>query len=254
MVIELIEEEMPAIVKANKIFEVPEKLPMAVIQQPLQMLPPLFPKPTLRHPNQLDKIYQHPYRIFQDPLHHLLSHLYVSNRILEEPTNGPIHMRDLHLSVRLSDAITAFCLTFLADPPEVNQICDIILPHMKFTLRHVTRRHEYANFATSQLSRNNLQYIWSMIHSQPLYQLAYSTLHQRATLPPNFWTPTHFSNLTNDFYVNRPSTQWKRGVLSDSSTRSDSTTLLTIVTLPTVSFGSVNLITPTSTKLPKKSS
>jgi hypothetical protein len=72
--------------------------------------------------------------MFQDPLHHPSLHLYFSNGTLEDPTNGPIvHMRDLHLSVRLSNTITAFCLTFLADPPEVNQIRDITLPYMKFT-------------------------------------------------------------------------------------------------------------------------
>jgi hypothetical protein len=67
--------------------------------------------------------------MFQDPLHHLSSHLNFSNGTLKEPTIGPIHMHDLvHLSVRLSNTVTSFCLTFLADPPEVNQIRNITLP------------------------------------------------------------------------------------------------------------------------------
>ena len=68
MVIELIEEELPAIVAANHTFEAPEELPtMANIQQPTRMLPPLFPDPPLRHPDPLDEIHQHPFRMFQDP-------------------------------------------------------------------------------------------------------------------------------------------------------------------------------------------
>jgi hypothetical protein len=150
MVIELIEEELPAIVEANQTFEAPKELPMANIQQPIRMLPPLFPDPPLRHPNLLDKIHQHPFRMFQDPLHHPLSHLYFSNGTLEDPTNGPIHMCDLHLSVRLSNTITAFCLTFLTDPPEVNQIRNITLSYMQFTLHHVIRRHKPTLFNPSQ--------------------------------------------------------------------------------------------------------
>jgi hypothetical protein len=115
------------------------------------MLPPLIPNSPLWHLHPLNKIHQHPFEMFQDPLHHQLSHLYFSNGTLEDPTNGPIHLRDLHLSIRLSNTITAFCLMFLADPPEVNQTCGIALPNMKFTLRHITRRHESANFATNQL-------------------------------------------------------------------------------------------------------
>jgi hypothetical protein len=60
MVIELIEEELPAIVEANQLFQVPEELPMAIIQQPIQMLLPLFPNPPLRHPSLFDKIHHHP--------------------------------------------------------------------------------------------------------------------------------------------------------------------------------------------------
>jgi hypothetical protein len=82
MVIELIEEELPAIVDANQLFEAPEELLMANNQQPIQMLPPLFPDPPLRHPNPLDKIHQHPFCMFQDPLHHPSLHLYFSNGTL----------------------------------------------------------------------------------------------------------------------------------------------------------------------------
>ena len=57
-----------------------------------------------------------------------VSHLYFSNGTLEDPTNVPIHISNLHLSVCLSNIITDFCLTFLADPPEVKQIRDISLP------------------------------------------------------------------------------------------------------------------------------
>jgi hypothetical protein len=98
---------------------------MANIQQPIQMLLPLFPDPPLRHPNPLNKIHQHPFRMFQDSLHHPSLHLYFSNGTLEDPTNGPIHIRNLRLSVCLSNTITAFCLKFLADLPEINQIPDI---------------------------------------------------------------------------------------------------------------------------------
>ena len=105
------------------------------------------------------QIHQHPFRMIQDPPQNPSSHLYFSNRTLEDPTNGPIHMRNLHLSVRFSNTITVFCLTFLANPPEVNQICDILLPYMQFTLHHVSRRHESTNFATCQLPQDNLQYI-----------------------------------------------------------------------------------------------
>jgi hypothetical protein len=38
MVIELTEEELPVIIEANQLFEIPEELPMASIQQPVQML------------------------------------------------------------------------------------------------------------------------------------------------------------------------------------------------------------------------
>ena len=48
MVIELIEEELPAIVDAKQLFEAPEELLMANNQQPIRMLPPLFPDPPLR--------------------------------------------------------------------------------------------------------------------------------------------------------------------------------------------------------------
>jgi hypothetical protein len=95
MVIELFEEELPAIDEATQTFEAPEEQPMSYIQQPIRMLPPLFPDPPLRHPDPLDEIHQHPFRMFQDPLHYPSSHLYFSNGALEDPTNGPIHMRDL---------------------------------------------------------------------------------------------------------------------------------------------------------------
>jgi hypothetical protein len=96
MVIKLIEEELPAIVETNQVFEVPEELPVANIQQPVQMLPLLFPNPPLlRHPNPLNKIHQHPFRMLQDPLHHPLSRVHFSNGTLEDPTNGPIRMRDI---------------------------------------------------------------------------------------------------------------------------------------------------------------
>ncbi len=61
MVIELIEEELPAIVEATQPFEVPNELPVANIQQPVRMLPQLFPDPPLQHPNPLDKIHHHPF-------------------------------------------------------------------------------------------------------------------------------------------------------------------------------------------------
>jgi hypothetical protein len=149
MVIELIEEKLPAIVEANMTFEAPEELPMANIQQSIQMLLPLFPDPPLRHSNPLNKIHQHPFCMFQDPLHQPSSHPYFSNGTLEDPTNGPFHMRDLHLSVCLNNTITAFCLTFLANPSEVNQVRNITLPYMRFTLRHVIRRHEPTLFNPS---------------------------------------------------------------------------------------------------------
>jgi hypothetical protein len=91
MEIELIEEELPAIVEANQLFAVPYELPVANIQQPVRMLPPLFPNQPLRHPNPLDKIHHHPFCMFQDPLHHPLSDLYFSNRTFEGYANGPIH-------------------------------------------------------------------------------------------------------------------------------------------------------------------
>jgi hypothetical protein len=201
MVIELIGEELPAIVEANLLFEAPEELLMANIQQPIRMLTPLFPDPPLRHPNSLNKIHQHLFRMFQDPLHQSSLHLYFSNGTLEDPTNGPVHMRDLHLSVRLSNTITAFCLTFLADPPEVNQIRDITLPYMRFTLRHVIRRHESTLFNPSRVPRKNLQYIRSIIHTlnrSTNLLLQCFTDKQNSLL--SFWTPTHFSDLTDDFY------------------------------------------------------
>ena len=89
MVIELFEEELPAIVEATHTFEAPEELPMANIQQPIRMLPPLFPDQPLRHPDPLDKIHQHPFCMFQDPLHHPSSHLYYSNGTLKDPTTDP---------------------------------------------------------------------------------------------------------------------------------------------------------------------
>jgi hypothetical protein len=139
------------------------------------------------------QIHQHPFRMIQDPPQNPSSHLYFSNRTLEDPTNGPIHMRNLHLSVRFSNTITVFCLTFLANPPEVNQICDILLPYMQFTLHHVSRRHESTNFATCQLPQDNLQYIRECDpHSE----------EQNSLL--TFRTPIHFSNLTNDFYNEPP--------------------------------------------------
>jgi hypothetical protein len=61
MVIELIEEELPAIVEANQLFEIPVELPMANIQQPIRMLLPIFPDPPLRHPNPLDEVHHHPF-------------------------------------------------------------------------------------------------------------------------------------------------------------------------------------------------
>ena len=125
MVIELVEEKLPAIIEATHTFEAPEELPVANIQQPIQMLPPLFPDPPLRHPNALNNIHQHPFQMFQDPLHYPSLHLYFSNDTLEDPTNGPIHMCDLLLSVRLSNTIASFCLTFLADPPEVHLMAQI---------------------------------------------------------------------------------------------------------------------------------
>jgi hypothetical protein len=204
--IELIEEELPAIVEAYQLFEVPNDLPVvANIQQPVQMLLPLFPNPPSRHLNPLYKIHHYPFRMFQDPLHHPLSHLYFSNGTLEDPTNGPIHMCNLHLSVRLSNTITDLCLMYLADPPEVNQICEITLPYMKFTLRHVIRRYKTTNFATSRLPRNNLQYIRSMIHTlnRSTNLLTQHFIDKQNSLL-TFWTPTHFYNLTSDFYDEPP--------------------------------------------------
>ncbi len=119
----------------------------------------------------------------------------------EDPTNGPIHMRDLHLSVRLCNTITAFCLTFLADLPEVNQICDITLSYMRFTLRHVIRRHEPTLFNPSRVPCNDLQYICSTIHTlnrSTNLLLQHFTNEQYSFLC--FRTPTHFSDLTDDFY------------------------------------------------------
>jgi hypothetical protein len=156
MVIELIEEELPAIVEANQLFGLPEVLPVANIHQPARKLSPLFPDPPLQHPNPLNKIH-HPFQMFQDALHHPPSHLYFSNGTHEDPTNGPIHMRDLHLSVCLSNTITTFCLTFLADPPEVDQIRNITLSYMRFTLRDVIRRHKPTLFNPSRVPCNNLQ-------------------------------------------------------------------------------------------------
>jgi hypothetical protein len=185
--------------------------------------------------------------MFQDPLHHPSSHLYFSNGTLEDPTNGPIHMRNLHLSIRLSNTITAFCLTFLTDPPEVHQVRDITLSYMRFTLRHVTRRHEPTLFNPSRVPRDDLQYIRSMIHT---LNRSTNLLFQHFTDEQNsllsFRTPTHFSDLTDDFYDAPPA--------KPMETRSASTTILTIATLPTVSSRHVPFITTTSTKLPERSS
>jgi hypothetical protein len=110
-------------------------------------------------------------------------------------------MRDLHLSVRLSNTITAFCLTFLADPPEVNQVRNITLSDMRFTLRHVTRRHKPTLFNPSQVPCDHLQYIRSMIHTlNRSTNLLFQHFPDEKNSLLSFRTPTHFSNLTDNFY------------------------------------------------------
>jgi hypothetical protein len=169
------------------------------------MLLPLFPDPPFWHLNPLNEIHQHPFRMFQDPLHHPSSHLYFSNGTLEDPTS-PIHMRDLHLSVRLSNTITAFCLTFLAGQPEVNQIRDITLPKMRFTLRHVTWRHGPTLFNPSRVPRDTLQYIMSMIHTlnRSTNLLIQHFTDEQCSFLSLPRTPTHFSDLTDVIYDEPP--------------------------------------------------
>jgi hypothetical protein len=202
MMIERIEDKLIENVEANQVFEAPEEPPTDAIQQPVRMLPPLFPEPPLRHPNPLDPVHQHPFRMFQDPLHHPPPELYFSEGILDDPTNGSIHLHDLPLCVKLSNTITAFCLTFLAAPPEVNHIRDITLVYMKHTSLYITRLHYHPGFDALQLPRDHIQYVRSMRYT---LNRATNLLHQhfndeqRSLL--TLGTPTRFYDLTPDFYL-----------------------------------------------------
>ncbi|KAI2505925.1 Mitochondrial protein [Fragilaria crotonensis] len=204
MIIESIEEEFVEESATNPILEALNELPEAAIQQPVRMLPPIFPEPPLRHLNPLAPVHQRPYAMFQDPAHHPSSALMFSEATLDDPLNGTIHLRDLPLCIEISTTIAAFCLNFLAAPPEVHHIRDITSPDMKPISRHITLRHQMPSPNSSVFPRRQVLPTRHDSHSEPCYQLANPAFHRRTTLLLTFGIPDKYYDITRDFYENPP--------------------------------------------------
>ncbi|KAI2495895.1 hypothetical protein MHU86_18593 [Fragilaria crotonensis] len=168
------------------------------------MLPPLFPEPPLRHLNPLAPVHHRPYAMFQDPAHHPSSALMFSEATLDDPLNGTIHLRDLPLCIEISTTIAAFCLNFLAAPPEVHHIRDITSSDMKPISRHITLRHQMPSPNSSVFPRRQVLPTRHDSHSEPCYQLANPAFHRRTTLLLTFGIPDKYYDITRDFYENPP--------------------------------------------------
>ena len=164
-IIEIVEEEFVEESGTNPVFETLTERPVDANQQQIRTLSALFPDPPLRHLNLLAQIHQHPFTMFQDPLQHPSSELMFADAMLDDPLIGSIHLRDLPLCVELSNTIAAFCLNFLAAPPEVDQIRDITSLHMQPTSRHITKKHRTPDSNYSRLSRDEKLYLLSMTHT-----------------------------------------------------------------------------------------
>ena len=134
---------------ANQNFGEPNEVPSGATQQPIRVLPPLFPTPPLRHHNPLNENHQNPFEMFQDPSHTPASDLFFTDATLNDHVNGTIRNRDLPHCVMISNTIAAFCLTYLATPLDDLHIRDITLRHMKYTLVQITLHHQ--NLAANQL-------------------------------------------------------------------------------------------------------
>ena len=157
---------------ANPNFGEPNEVPSGATQQPIRVLPPLFPTPPLRHHNPLNENHQNPFEMFQDPSHTPASDLFFTDATLNDHVNGTIRNRDLPHCVMISNTIAAFCLTYLTTPLDDLHIRDITLRHMKYTLVQITLHHQ--NLAANQLRPGPLFHhrtetdIWhtkSMFHS-----------------------------------------------------------------------------------------
>ncbi|KAI2491442.1 hypothetical protein MHU86_23132 [Fragilaria crotonensis] len=205
MIIESIEEEFVEESATNPILEALNELPDTTIQQPVRMLPPLFPEPPLRHLNPLAPVHHRPYAMFQDPAHHPSSALMFSEATLDDPLNGTIHLRDLPLCIEISTTIAAFCLNFLAAPPEVHHIRDITSSDMKPISRHITLRHQMPSPNSPLYSRDDKFYLLGMIHTlnrATNLLTQHFTDEQRSLL--TFGIPDKYYDITRDFYENPP--------------------------------------------------
>ncbi|KAI2511661.1 hypothetical protein MHU86_2727 [Fragilaria crotonensis] len=205
MIIEIIEEEFLEEGATNPILEALNELPEPAIQQSVRMLPSLFPEPPLRHLNPLAQVHQRPYAMFQDPAHHPSSALMFSEATLDNPLNGTIHLRDLPLCIKISTTIAAFCLNFLAAPPEVHHIRDITSPDMKPMSRHITLRHQMPSPTSPLYSRDDKFYLLGMIHTlnrATNLLTQHFTDEQRSLL--TFGIPDKYYDITRDFYENPP--------------------------------------------------
>ncbi|KAI2497213.1 hypothetical protein MHU86_17307 [Fragilaria crotonensis] len=205
MIIESIEEEFVEETATNPILEALNELPKAATQQPVRMLPPLFPEPPLRHLNPLAPVHHRPYAMFQDPAHHPSSALMFSEATLDDPLNGTIHLRDLPLCIEISTTIAAFCLNFLAAPPEVHHIRDITSSDMKPISRHITLRHQMPSPNSPLYSRDDKFYLLGMIHTlnrATNLLTQHFTDEQRSLL--TFGIPDKYYDITRDFYENPP--------------------------------------------------
>ncbi|KAI2497647.1 hypothetical protein MHU86_16834 [Fragilaria crotonensis] len=129
----------------------------------------------------------------------------VDEATLDDPLNGTIHLRDLPLCIEISTTIAAFCLNFLAAPPEVHHIRDITSPDMKPISRHITLRHQMPSPNSPRYSRDDKFYLLGMIHTlnrATNLLTQHFTDEQRSLL--TFGIPDKYYDITRDFYENPP--------------------------------------------------
>ncbi|KAI2499698.1 hypothetical protein MHU86_14779 [Fragilaria crotonensis] len=156
--------------ETNRDIGEPNEVPSATIQQPVRMLPPLFPAPPFRHANPLNKIHHHPFRMFQDMRHEPAPGLFFPEGMHDDMVNGIIQLRDLPLCVRMSATLAAlFCINVLSDQPELGDIRGHNLPHGKSLSNHVTKYHIYLDQtrhdSTPQLQHQPIFKLRSMVHT-----------------------------------------------------------------------------------------
>ena len=209
---DIVDDDLDNNGNANQNIGEPNEVPSAAIQQPVRLLPPLHPAPPFRHANPLDVIHHHPFRMFQHFHHSPSRDLLFTEAMLMDTINGTIRLRELPLCVRTSTTIAAFCITALADPPELDTIRGLDKHYVHHILRRVISNHQdidvmiHNNIPLLNVPPNKLLLLRSMKHTlNRATNIVVQHLNdqQRSQFLPRR-TPRAFSDIDDAFHDDPP--------------------------------------------------